>query len=65
MITFVIPTLWKSNRVYDTIDSIKRCKNQDLELIIIDNTNSDYKSDDHRIKVIKQKLSSKLEIKGG
>jgi len=55
MITFVIPTLWKSNRVYDTIDSVKRCQNQDIELIIIDNTNSDFESDDHRIKVIKQK----------
>jgi glycosyltransferase involved in cell wall biosynthesis len=55
MITFIIPTLWKSNKIYDTISSVKRCQNQDIELIIIDNTNSDYESDDHRIKVIKQK----------
>jgi len=57
MITFVIPTLWKSNRIYDTIASIEGCKNQDVELIIFDNTNSDYRSDDHRIKIIKNETN--------
>lgn len=54
MITFIIPTLWKSDRIHDTINSFNRCSNPDIELIIIDNTNSDYVSNDKRINVIKQ-----------
>jgi glycosyltransferase involved in cell wall biosynthesis len=55
MITFIIPTLWKSDRIKDTIESIKSSNRQDVELIIIDNTNSDFKDNDARITVIKVK----------
>lgn len=55
MITFVIPTLWKSERIKDTIESFKLSDRTDIELIIIDNTNSDFKARDSRITVIKVK----------
>jgi hypothetical protein len=55
MITFVIPTLWKSERIKDTIESFKLSDRKDIELIIIDNTNSDFKDRDSRITVIKVK----------
>ena len=55
MITFVSPTLWKSERIKDTIESFKLSDRKDIELIIIDNTNSDFKDRDSRITVIKVK----------
>lgn len=55
MITFVIPTLWKSDRIKETIKSLKSSTRKDVELIIIDNANSDFKDRDSRITVIKVK----------
>ena len=55
MITFIIPTLWRSDKIKDTIESIKLSDRKDLELIIIDNSNSDFKDKDPRITVIKVK----------
>ena len=55
MITFVIPTLWRSDKIKDTIKSFRLSDRKDVELIIIDNTNSDFKDNDARITVIKVK----------
>lgn len=52
MISFIIPTLWKSDCIYKTIDMVKASK-FGIELIIIDNNDQGYKSDHNRIKVIK------------
>ena len=38
MITFIIPTLWKDDNIYSTIDSFKRIKDKDTKLLIINNT---------------------------
>jgi glycosyltransferase involved in cell wall biosynthesis len=54
MISFIIPTLWKSEYIYDTIGAIQASAFSEIELIIIDNANSDFESSDNRIKVIKQ-----------
>lgn len=53
MVTFVIPTLWKSEYVYKTIDAIQASSIPGIELFIFDNANSDFESPDHKIKVIK------------
>jgi len=55
MITFIIPTLWKSDRIFKTIESFESCKNMDAELIIIDNAQKGYASKDYRVTVIKPK----------
>jgi glycosyltransferase involved in cell wall biosynthesis len=57
MITFIVPTLWKSEFIYDSINEFKRCDNSNIEMIIIDNSNSDYISDDDRIRVIKSETN--------
>ena len=53
MITFIMPTIWKANEIYNSIDQFKKIKNKDAELIIIDNTHSDFYDDDPRIIVVK------------
>lgn len=53
MVTFVIPTLWKSDRIYSTIDAVRHSNIEGIELIIIDNANSDFKSDSDKVRVIK------------
>jgi GT2 family glycosyltransferase len=55
MITFIIPTLWRSNKIRETIESINKSDRQDIELIIIDNLNSEYSTNDPRITVIRAK----------
>lgn len=55
MITFIIPTMWKSDRIHETIQFFKSSARRDIELIIIDNTNSDFSDPDPRITVIKFK----------
>ncbi len=47
MISIIIPTLWKSDKIYKTIESFLLYNNKEnSEIIIIDNLNSDYKSPD-------------------
>lgn len=58
MITFIIPTLWKSEMIFKTIEQFKAIDDDSLELIIIDNSNSDYTSDDKRILVYKPKSNN-------
>jgi GT2 family glycosyltransferase len=53
MITFIIPTLWRSDKIRATIDSVIRSDRKDVELIIIDNLNSDFSTRDPRITVIR------------
>ena len=54
MISYVIPTLWKSNNIYTTIDQFtKQINDPKSELIIIDNSNSSYKNEDERVKILK------------
>ena len=53
MISYIIPTLWKSDSIYDTINQFMRLKDDKAELIIIDNTNSSNHFPDKRIKVCK------------
>lgn len=55
MVTFVIPTLWKSEYIYKTIDAIQASNIKEIELIIFDNAKSDFESPDQRISVIKDK----------
>lgn len=52
MISFIIPTLWKSGRIFKTIEAVKTSR-YGIELIIIDNANSDFESDHSQIKVLK------------
>ena len=54
MISYIIPTIWKSDNIYKTINSFKRTiSDKGAELIIIDNTSSGYTPDDDRIRVFK------------
>ena len=55
MITFIIPTLWKSDKIHETIKFFKSSDRKDIELIIIDNSNSEFLDTDPRINVIKFK----------
>jgi hypothetical protein len=57
MISFIIPTLWNSIHIYDTINSFMNSPlKMNSEIIIIDNSNSDYISpDENFIRVIKMK----------
>ena len=50
MISYIIPTLWKSENIYKTIDRFCEIEDPDAELIIINNSNSDYTSKDPRVK---------------
>ncbi len=53
MVSYIVPTLWKSDSIFSTIKGFKLIKDPNAELIIIDNDkdNSKYISDDSRIKV--------------
>jgi hypothetical protein len=42
MISIIIPTLWQSDCIYETIRDFKYSQVEGAELIIIDNANSDY-----------------------
>ena len=42
MISIIIPTLWKSDYIFKTIRDFTYCDLEGMELIIIDNANSDY-----------------------
>ena len=55
MITFIIPTLWKSNQIFKTIESFEGCLNSDAELVIIDNSQKGYYHKDPRVTVVKPK----------
>ena len=56
MISIIIPTLWNSLCIHQTIESFLNSSfKKDSEIIIIDNSNSDYVSPDNNyIKVIKK-----------
>ena len=51
MISYIIPTLWKSDSIFKLIKSFKSIKDEDAELFIIDNDqhSTKYISDDKRI----------------
>lgn len=53
MISFIIPTIWKAEEIYKSIEQFKRVKHKNAQLIIIDNTHSDFYDNDPRIIVIK------------
>jgi hypothetical protein len=53
MISYIIPTLWKSENIYNTIDRFCEIEDPDAELIIINNSNSDYTPKDPRVKNFK------------
>lgn len=55
MVTFVIPTLWKSEYIYKTIDAIQASSIFGIELIIFDNAKSGFESPDPKIRVINDK----------
>jgi len=52
MISIIIPTLWQSDCIYETIRDFKYSQLEGVELIIIDNANSDYHEDG--VTIIKQ-----------
>jgi len=53
MVSYIIPTLWKSDSIFNTIEGFKSINDPKAELLIIDNdkANNKYQSDDNRIKV--------------
>ena len=53
MITFIIPTIWKAEEIYKSIEQFKRLENKKAELIIVDNTHSDFYDSDPRITIVK------------
>jgi glycosyltransferase involved in cell wall biosynthesis len=53
MISIIVPTLWKSDMIYETIRDFKQSKVPGAELIIIDNLNSNYTADDDDIILVK------------
>jgi len=52
MISFIVPTLWKSSKIFESIKSFKETNIPNSEFIIIDNSNSDFEDD--RIICLKQ-----------
>lgn len=53
MISFIVPTLWKCNKLIESINSFVDAKIEGAEFIIIDNANSDFNDKD--IICLKQK----------
>ena len=54
MISIIIPTLWKSDCIYETIRDFSYCGLEGMELIIIDNANSDYNFQADNMTIVKQ-----------
>lgn len=52
MISIIIPTLWQSDCIYETIRTFKQDKVPGSELIIIDNANSDFEEEE--VTILKQ-----------
>ena len=48
-----MPTLWRAREIYNSIDNFKKVTNKNVELILIDNKNSNFVDTDPRITVIK------------
>lgn len=54
MISYIIPTLWKSENIHKLISKFNSIVDTNAELIIIDNTNSKFTyPDDSRVKIFK------------
>ena len=53
MISYIIPTLWKSKFIFETINLFKQINDDQAELIIIDNNQGTFTDPDPRIKVFK------------
>jgi glycosyltransferase involved in cell wall biosynthesis len=54
MISIIIPTLWKSDYIFKTIRDFTYCDLEGMELIIIDNANSDYNFYANGLTMVKQ-----------
>lgn len=54
MVSIIIPTLWKSDYIYDTIRDFSHCGLEGMELIIIDNANSNYNFQADNMTIVKQ-----------
>lgn len=52
MISIIVPTLWQSDCIYETIRDFKYSQVEGVELIIIDNANRDYHEDG--VTIVKQ-----------
>jgi hypothetical protein len=48
-----MPTIWKAEEIYKSIEQFKRLQYKNVELIIIDNTHSNFYDNDPRIIVVK------------
>jgi len=48
-----MPTIWKAEEIYKSIEQFKRLQIKNVELIIVDNTHSDFYDDDPRIIIVK------------
>ena len=55
MVSFIIPTLWKSEYIYKTIDAIQASSIPGIELIIFDNDQTGYTNASPNITVINDK----------
>ncbi len=54
MVSIIIPTLWKSDCIYETIRDFSFCNVEGPELIIIDNANSDHNFEAKGLTLVKQ-----------
>ena len=52
MVSFIIPTLWKSEYIYKTIDAIQASSIPGIELLIFDNNQTGYTNDSPNITII-------------
>jgi hypothetical protein len=53
MISYIIPTLWKSENIHKTIERFCEIEDDNAELIIINNSNLKYSNSDFRVKNFK------------
>ena len=54
MISIIIPTLWQSDCIFETIRDFTYCDLEGIELIIIDNANSDFNFYANGLTILKQ-----------
>lgn len=53
MITLVIPTLWMGGKINEIVSNFLKLAEEDIELILIDNTNSNFYTADKKIVLVK------------
>lgn len=54
MVSIIIPTLWQADCIFNTIRDLSYCNLEGVELIIIDNANSDFTFDANNLTILRQ-----------